>query len=121
MEDAAFDGNEIPGIPSHVLQAEVAYRHPLGVSLRPSLEWVPGDYFVDSENTARNDGWAVLGLRGELELHGLGASLFLEGRNLTDEVYSPSVNVDDASGRFFQPADGRSVYAGIRWRLSGTD
>lgn len=41
--------------------------------------------------------------------------LFAEARNLTDETYSPAINVDDASGRYFQPADGRSLYAGLRW------
>ncbi len=87
--------------------------------MSPNLEWVPGDYFVDSANTVRNDGWAVLGARFEWALHGLGAVFFLEGRNLTDRVYSPAVTVDDAAGRYFQPADGRSVYGGLRWELSG--
>ena len=55
-------------------------------------------------------------LRAEWELEGFGATAFVEGRNLTDEVYSPTVAVDDAAGRYFQPADGRSLYAGVRWQ-----
>lgn len=113
--DPEFEGNDIPGAPKHVLNGEVAYRHPVGLTLRADLEWVPGDYFVDSRNTVRNEGWAILGARAEYELPWTGGTAFLEVRNLTDQLYSNSVTVDDASGRFFEPAPERSVYGGIRW------
>jgi iron complex outermembrane receptor protein len=115
VEDETFDGNQIPGQPEHVLQLETEYRHPAGFSIAPGVEWVPSGYFVNSGNTVRNDGWAVLGVRGEWELPGHGVTVFAAVRNLTDQVYSPAVTVDDAAGRFFLPADGRSVYGGIRW------
>ena len=116
VSDPDYAGNEIPGIPTHVLQLEGEYAHPSGVTVSPSIEWVPDDLFVDSANTVRSDGWLTLGLRAEWEIEGLGATAFVEGRNLTDEVYSPTVAVDDAAGRYFQPADGRSLYAGVRWQ-----
>jgi iron complex outermembrane receptor protein len=116
VSDADFEGNEIPGIPTHVLQLEAEYAHPVGLTIAPSLEWVPDDLYVDSANTVTSDGWLTLGLRGEWDLAGLGATAFVEARNLTDEVYSPTVSVDDGAGRYFQPADGRSLYAGVRWR-----
>jgi len=56
-----------------------------------------------------------VGLRAEWLLERFGGTIFVEGRNLTDEIYSPAVSVDDGSGRFFFPADGRSIYAGFRW------
>lgn len=114
VRDEAFEGNAIPGAPEHVLQGELTYRHPAGLSLRPSVEWVPRGFAVNSENTVKSDGWTVLGIRAEWELAALGALAFVELRNLTDAVYSPSVNVDNAAARFFQPADGRSLYAGVR-------
>ncbi|MGH7542237.1 MAG: TonB-dependent receptor domain-containing protein [Gemmatimonadota bacterium] len=116
VDDPELDGNEIPGIPHHVLRAGLAYRHPVGLTLRPNIEWVPSDYFVNAENSVTNEGWTLLGLRGEWALEEAGARFFVELRNLTDEVYSPAVNVDDASGRFFQPGDGRSVYVGLQYR-----
>jgi iron complex outermembrane receptor protein len=87
----------------------------VGLSIAPSLEWVPGDVFVDSANTVSSDGWFTFGMRGEWRIDAVGAVAFAEARNLTDEVYSPTFSIDDAAGRFFQPADGRSLYAGIRW------
>ena len=116
VSDPEHAGSEIPGIPTHVLQLEAEYAHPAGVRLAPSLEWVPDDLFVDSDNTVTSGGWLTLGLRAEWALEEFGATAFVEGRNLTDELYSPTVAVDDAAGRFFQPADGRSLYAGVRWQ-----
>ena len=115
VDDPDFDGNEIPGAPTHVIQAEVVLRHPAGLTVRPNLEWVPDQTFLDSANTATNHGWATLGVRGEWSVTDAGVVVFAEARNLTDEVYSPAMTVDDAAGRYFQPADGRSLYAGIRW------
>jgi iron complex outermembrane receptor protein len=114
-EDALFEGNEIPGLPEHVLQLEAEYRHPAGLSIAPSVEWVPAGSFVNSANTEENDGWTVLAARAEWALPAHGVTAFAAVRNLTDEVYSPAVTVDDAAGRFFLPADGRSFYGGIRW------
>jgi iron complex outermembrane receptor protein len=114
--DPELAGNEIPGIPGHVLQAETGYSHPAGWTLAPTLEWVPDDTFVDSANSESGDGWLALGLRAEWAIDALRAVAFADARNLTDQVYSPTFSVDDAAGRYFQPADGRSLYAGVRWR-----
>jgi hypothetical protein len=42
--------------------------------------------------------------------------LSLEASNLTDEVYSGSVQVDNALGRFLEPGNGRALYVGLGWR-----
>jgi outer membrane receptor protein involved in Fe transport len=70
---------------------------------------------VNSENTVKNDAWATLGLRAEWSVRETGLTGFIEGRNLLDERYAASVQVDNATGRFYEPAEGRSVYAGLRW------
>ena len=115
VDDARFAGNDLPGAPRHHLNAEVKYVHPSGVSIAPQLEIVPRSFHVDSENTTRNDRWATLGIRAEWAMEGAGLVAFAEGRNLLDERYSASVQVDNAAGRYFEPADRRSIYAGVRW------
>jgi len=114
VEDPSYKGNEIPGAPSHVLSAELKYSHPSGFSLAPTLEWIPQSYFLDSPNTVRNDGWTNLSLRAEWNTS-YGVSLFAAGQNLADRRFSQSVQVDNAAGKYFEPADGRSFYAGLRW------
>ena len=116
VRDAAYAGNRLPGTPEHYVQAEVEYTHPSGLAFKPSVEWVPGSYFVDSANQVSKDGWTTLGARIDWALPQLSGSVFVEGRNLTNAHYAPAVAVDDGAGRFFFPADGRSFYAGFRWQ-----
>ena len=115
VEDSLFEGNEIPGAPRHHLQAQFRYQHRSGLALTPSVEWVPGSYFVNSANTASNDGWATVGLRAEYRVERLGLTAFAAGQNLTDTRYAATVQVDNAAGRSFEPADGRSFYLGFQW------
>ncbi|MFW6089202.1 MAG: TonB-dependent receptor domain-containing protein, partial [Gemmatimonadota bacterium] len=61
VDDEVHGNNDIPGAPEHIVQARVRWRHPNGLSVAPNLEWVPGSYHVNSENTVENRGWTVLG------------------------------------------------------------
>ncbi len=115
VSDSVFDGNEIPGAPGHFIATEIKYLHPAGFSIAPSLEWAPESYFVNSENTSSNLGWANLNVRGEWALPRAGITLFAAAHNLTGRTNSPSVQVDNAAGRSFEPADSRSFYAGVQW------
>jgi iron complex outermembrane recepter protein len=115
VKDPAYGSNDIPGAPAHHVNAELSYEHPSGFSISPRVEWVPQSYFVNSDNTVKNDAWATLGLRAEWTVARAGVTAFLEGSNLLDERYSGSVQVDNAAGRFYEPADRRAVYAGLRW------
>jgi outer membrane receptor protein involved in Fe transport len=45
----------------------------------------------------------------------VGLTAFAAGENLTNARYSASVQVDNAAGRSFEPADGRAFYLGLRW------
>lgn len=114
VDDPSYGGNDIPGAPSQVLSAEIKYAHPSGFSVAPSLEWIPQSYFLDSPNTVRNDGWTNFSLRAEWNTS-YGVSLFAAGQNLADRRFSQSVQVDNADGKYFEPVDGRSFYAGLRW------
>jgi iron complex outermembrane receptor protein len=116
VEDSTFDGNTIPGIPSHVLNAEVKYRNPAGWSLAPTVEWAPEAYYINSANTQKNIGWLNLGARAEYTPRAInGLTIFAGAQNLTNRINSPSVQVDNAALRSFEPGDRRSFYAGARW------
>lgn len=86
----------------------------MGFSLAPSIEWIPQSYFLDSRNTVKNDGWTNVSLRAEIATS-FGMNLFAAGQNLTNRRFSQSIQVDSAAGQWFEPADGRSFYAGLRW------
>ncbi len=115
VDDSTFGGNDIPGAPAHHLAGELKLEPATGLSIVPQVEWVPSAYDMNSENTMKNDGWVTLGLRTEWSSARAGFTAFVEGRNLLDRRYSASVQVDNAAGRFFEPADRRAIYAGLRW------
>jgi outer membrane receptor protein involved in Fe transport len=92
-------------------RAPVAHRR----VLCPNVEWSPATYFVDSANAVRNDKYAAVNVKAGYDWERWG--LYFEATNLTDRIYSPSVVVDADNGRFFEPANGRSVYGRLRWHF----
>jgi iron complex outermembrane receptor protein len=116
VEDTAFKGNDIPGAPAHHMSAELKYTHPSGISFAPTAELVPKGYFVDSRNSVKNDAWGTIGFRAEWAAASTGFTAFVAGQNLANRRYSGSVQVDNATGNYFEPADARSFYAGFRWQ-----
>jgi iron complex outermembrane receptor protein len=115
VDDSTFSGNDIPGAPRHYLMAELRYAHPSGVTVTPHVEWVPRAFYVNSDNSVENGAWSTLGVRAEWTIPSSGVTAFAEARNLFNRTYSASVQVDNAAGRFYEPAEPRSVLAGLRW------
>jgi iron complex outermembrane recepter protein len=115
VDDPTYFNNYLPGAPRHLVRSELRYDHPRGFWIAPNVDWSPATYFMDSANTARNDKYAVLNCRVGFDRQRWG--IFFEANNLTDRLYSASVQVDSEAGRFFEPANGRSIYGGIRVRF----
>jgi iron complex outermembrane receptor protein len=129
--DFRFDGhpvygnNVLPGIPKQFLRAELLYTSPGGFYVGPNLEWSPQNYPVDMANTLFADSYAILGFKlGQRAAKGV--SWFFDARNLTDKKYaattgviadSRSPGVGGQNARQFNPGLGRSVFAGIEWRM----
>lgn len=112
-----LDGNRLPIAPEHVYRAELRYSDPAGWFVAPSLEWVPSGPWVDYANTLRSPSYAILSLNAGWEVTEK-ARLFVDVRNLTDEVYISNVNaVVNANGspavQAFWPGDGRGVFVGL--------
>jgi len=116
VSDTAYQDNEIPGAPRHMVNAELRYRHPVGLTITPRVDWVPQLYAVNNANTAFNYSWLALGLRAEWMIGATRLTAFGEARNLANERYSGSVQVNDANSRYYEPADSRAFYAGLRYQ-----
>jgi iron complex outermembrane receptor protein len=114
-DDPRFDGNRIPGAPEHFIVAELRYDHGSGFWIAPRTEAVPRGYFVDSGNTVRTPAYALFSLRMGYDYRPWNLGVFFEARNLTNVNYVSSVVVDNATGRFFEPGDGRAFYGGLAW------
>ena len=115
MDDPDYGDNLLPGAPRHLVRAELRFDGPAGVWIAPAIDVSPSPYFVDSANTASNARYFVWNLSAGWD--GPAFGLFFQLTNLGDTIYSAAVQVDNALGRYFEPADGRSVAGGIRWRM----
>jgi iron complex outermembrane receptor protein len=115
VDDPAFGDNFIPGAPRHLLRSELRYEHPRGFWIAPNIDWSPSTYFADSANTFSNDSYAVLNLKAGYDWRSFG--LYFEAANLADRLYSASVVVDNELGRYLEPANRRSAFVGLRWRM----
>ncbi|HVJ45086.1 MAG TPA: TonB-dependent receptor [Luteolibacter sp.] len=114
-----YSGNEIAGLPPHLIRGELLWQNDCGWYAGPTFEWVPTKSFVDHRNTLSADPYALVGFKfGQRREEGV--SWFIEARNLTDERYAATHDVVDnangTDGPRFLPGDGRSVFAGLEWK-----
>lgn len=116
--DATYGDNALPGVPPHRLYAELRWEPLADIWLAPHVEWVPVDYAVDNAENLDAPDYALLGLRAGWQ-PAPGVTLFLDGRNLTDETYVATTSVTtsaNAGSALFYPGDGASIYGGIAFR-----
>lgn len=112
-DSAVLDGRRIPGIPMHRAQSSATWaRNGLFAVVEGEAAAAA---FVDDANTARAPGYAVAHIRGGTDrLFGAPWLSVVAGvQNVFDKTYSPSVSVNAARGKFFEPAAGRTIYFGI--------
>ncbi len=119
-KSAAYGERLLPGYSPVYYRAQLIYEHPCGFYAGPTVEWSPFRFAADLARTTYADPYSLLGLKlGYRTKKGL--SFYVEARNLTDENYSPTVNVVTnatvaGSTAVFLPGDGRSFYGGVEWK-----
>ncbi|WP_290523481.1 TonB-dependent receptor [Alcanivorax sp.] len=114
-DDPLYANNHLPVAPEFFIKGEVMYRHGNGFFAGPTFDIVD-DRFGDFANNKDIEGYELLGLRTGLERDNW--EVYLEGRNLTDEVYVSNVSVSDneaVNPVSIQAGEPRSFYAGVRF------
>jgi iron complex outermembrane receptor protein len=106
-------GNRLPGVPAETLFIRADYRtHGLDVG----AEWRAQSRLpVDDRNTDFAAGWGVVNLSVQqaLAVGRWKLRAFFRVDNVLDKRYIGSVIVNEGSGRFFEPAAGRSWAVGL--------
>jgi iron complex outermembrane receptor protein len=116
--DRVYGDNRLPVAPEHQYRVSLRYDHPSGFYVEPAIDWRPLDTYVDYANTLKAPGYALfhLGLGYQISRE---LSLFVDARNLGDEIHVPEFGaVTDAriaQTAVFYPGEGRSVFAGLRY------
>lgn len=113
VDTSRYNGNTVPGVPENVVQLAGTYHYR---TLWGTLEFVAkSQVWANDANTASAPGYAIVNLRlGGTALFGrpwlqpvLGVS------NLFDKMYVGSVAVNATAGRYYEPAPGRVIFAGL--------
>jgi iron complex outermembrane receptor protein len=122
QNDPTYGDRLMPGFAPFYYRAELLYQHPCGFYCGPNVEWSPHRYAADLARTTFADPYALLGLKIGYRTK-KGVSFFIEARNLTDEVYSPTTSVVQNASvpalggpAVFLPGDGRSFYGGVEFK-----
>jgi iron complex outermembrane receptor protein len=112
-------GNMLPGVPKHQFYAEGAWRYaPAG--LRVAAEFLyRSEVAVNDINSQSAGSYGVLNLVLGLEQRDARWRLheFLRVDNVGDRSYIGSVVVNDANGRYYEPAPPRAYMLGIQASL----
>ena len=112
-------GNVLPGVPKQQFYAEAAWRHaPSG--FRAALEVIYRDRVaVNDVNSEFADAFTIANLVFGFGQQGAWWHLteFLRVNNVADTAYIGSVVVNDANGRFYEPAPGRNYLVGVQAQL----
>ncbi len=111
-------GNTLPGVPRSTLHGELAWRHPPS-GFRVALETQHrARVWVNDRNTEAADAFTLYNLAaGFTQQSGAWRfSGFLRLDNLTDRRYAGSVIVNEANGRYYEPAPGRNGFLGVTAR-----
>lgn len=106
----SYAGNRVPGIAPRSGSVGVELGLPTGRFLAIE-ERVESATPVTDANDARSPGFAVTNVRAAWHLRDVG--VFGGIGNLFDRRYNTSVVINAAGGRYYEPAAGRTVYAGV--------
>jgi iron complex outermembrane receptor protein len=109
-----YDGNQIPGVPEHLVSLGLAYRHPLGFFADWDFHYV-GERFANNANDAGADDYTLSNLRlgyggfiGGWELSG-----FVGLNNMSNASYIDNLRINDQNGRYYEPAPDFNAYGGV--------
>ena len=112
-------GARIPGIPRSDLHAGLRWGADRGWHVGAAADYV-GAVVVNDLGSDRAPAYVVaaadVGYAFELDAGRLDA--FARVDNLFDRRYAGSVIVNDANGRYFEPAPGRAFMLGVKWTWS---
>jgi len=123
--NATLGNNRMPGVSPVLMRAETLYRwgNIIGSGSLPSIyagpkfEWATKSP-MDAANTLYNDAHFVWGFKAGQQVD-KDWSWFVDARNLGDKKYAATTNISSnytatpGDGRYYYPADGRSIYFGL--------
>lgn len=122
VDGVQFDGNRVPGVAPHRLEAAV--RATAGSWFAELRTEARGAVPANNANDASADAFVLVDARmgaSGVRVGGMELSPFAGLTNLADARYASSVVVNAFGGRYFEPGPGRGAYLGVSmaWQRGG--
>ena len=115
---ASFAGKRIPGVPAQQLQASATLR--LASMSLVGEGAFSSRVFADDANSISAPGFGVLNVRiADAVAQVKGLAFTAGANNLFNRTYASSVAVNASGGKYFEPGQTRSVYAGFTFSFAG--
>lgn len=109
-------GRYMPGIPQSTLFGEITWRHAAsgfdtGLELRSESR-----LYVSDQNNDSTAGYTIVNWRGGFsqKISAWQLSEFLRIENVADKKYVGSVIVNESNARYFEPANERTIFIGLK-------
>jgi iron complex outermembrane receptor protein len=108
-------GTRIPGVPESEFHAGLRFGGELGWNASVEAN-AASNVAVNDQNTQYAPGYGVLGasVGYVFDVRDARLSTFVRLDNLLDHGYVGSVIVNESNGRYYEPAPGRNIFAGVQ-------
>jgi len=115
VNDLSFDGNVLPGVPSHVASLQLNYQHDLGLSMSLYNQYV-GLIYVADDNLESTPSYLMSNFRisYEHQLSNFRVVPFLGVNNLLNTEYNDNIRINAFLNSYYEPAPGRNYFGGLK-------
>jgi iron complex outermembrane receptor protein len=110
-----FQNNRLPGIPKHMGSLSFNYQNKKGIKIRLNNQYV-GKLYANDANSVSDKGYlnSNLNIGYKIKTKTLSLTPYLGVNNLFDVTYNDNIRINAFGGRYYEPAPGIGIFAGIR-------
>ena len=118
LENDNLNGNNLPGIPEHLATLGLTYKTDNGLFIQLDNNY-RGKLFADDQNATEVEDAFIANLNFNYPLKWEKINLSLHGgvNNLFDTEYFDNIRINAFGNRYYEPAPGINVYAGVKVRI----
>lgn len=111
-------GNQIPGLPKHLLSGSLRYLNLGGFYSVLQARHV-GEIFLNDNNSQTDNAYTIVNLRFgyRFKFDGWNMEPFFGINNLLDTEYNSNIRINAFGGRFFEPGPEINIFGGVKVRL----
>lgn len=115
LPNGSFNDNKLPGIPEHLFNVQGIYTTDTNFIVVVNTQY-RGSFYANDANTIEEGGVFLVSsnISKAFVFTGFKLKPYIGVNNLLDKKYSDNVRINAFGNRYFEPAAGINLYAGLR-------